>query len=144
MQTRFLYTMCEKEGIASSRRTVPFLLITLFNLLSTFGSLSLWCFGYETLLPELLTMENTGNQWNLQLLLIQTIKTKFIPLWWRGLLCLSGESQNWAGGRSPCQTHLFPAVGSWSVWQSCSSRGALGVVHAAWRAMWDNPVDDCF
>lgn len=76
----------EKEGIASSRRNGTFILIALspVSLLSTFGSFSVWCFGNETLLPELLIMENTENQWNLQLLLIQTTKIKFIPLWWRG------------------------------------------------------------
>lgn len=151
------FTSCvmEKKGIAPSRRTVLFLLITLslISLLSTFGRLSLCCFGYEILLPELLTMENTENLWNLQLLLILSIKTKFIPLWWRGsaghpvhsfsfCACL-GRARTGQEARVP----LRPT--SSLLWRAelfdiPATPEEIWAMHPTWRAIQDNPVDDYF
>lgn len=61
------------------------------------------------------------------------------------LLCLSGESQNWAGGRNP----LRPT--SSLLWRAelfdspLAPEELWGVaVHPVWRAIQDNLVDGCF
>lgn len=147
----------EKEGIASSRRIVQFLLIALspVSLQSTFGSLSLLCFGYETLLPDLLNMENREIPWNLHLLLIQTIKTKFIPLWWRGPagcpVCSFAFSPCLERARTGQEAGVPLRPTSSLLWRAelfvnpIAPEELWGVaVHSAWRPVQDDPVDDSF
>lgn len=134
----FVVCVVEKEGIASSRRIVRFLLIDLPPV-SVLLALSegFLCDALATKLCCLSYLR--GEHWkSVKFSASSNIEHQnYIHTITRErpcspsctLLCLqslAGESRCWAGGRSPPQTWLCLAGESWAVRQSHSSGRALG------------------